>query len=132
MAETDQTALAPLAKAVLEEVRQAYAALEEHGRGHTLFLDKLPLTPEERQTILDFLGQGKVSIKIEDALEPAQWRETACSGIWHGVYCNLQDTPVLETIEIAWYPELAAAQREDVAKDGQRLNTWLNEQGSPT
>ena len=132
MAETDQTALTPLAKAVLEEVRQAYAALEEHGRGHTLFLDKLPLTPEERQTILDFLGQGKVSIKIEDALEPAQWRETAFSGIWHGVYCNLQDTPVLETIEIAWYPELAAAQREDVAKDGQRLNTWLNEQGSPT
>ena len=131
MAETEQAVLPPLAKALLEEVRQAYAALQEHGLGQTLFLDKIPLTAEERQSILDFLGQGKVSIKLEDSMEPVQWKETGFCGIWHGVYCNLQDTPVLETIEIAWYPELAAAQREDVAKDGQRLNTWLNEQGSP-
>ena len=132
MAETEQAVLPPLAKALLEEVRQAYAALQEHGRGQTLFLDKIPLTAEERQSILDFLGQGKVSIKLEDSLEPVQWKETGFCGIWHGVYCNLQDTPVLETIEIAWYPELAAAQREDVTKDAKRFNTWLNEQGSPT
>nr|WP_320145428.1 hydrogenase expression/formation C-terminal domain-containing protein [uncultured Anaeromusa sp.] len=131
MAETDQMAWTPLAKAVLEEVRQAYAALQEHGQGHTLFLDKIPLTAEERQAISDFLGQGKLTIKLEDALEPVQWRETAFSGIWQGVYCNLQDTPVLETLEIAWYPELASAQREDVDKDSRRFNTWFNEQGSP-
>ena len=132
MTETEQEVWTPLAKAVLEEVRQAYTALQEHGQQHTLFLDKLPLSVEERQGICDFLGQGKVVIKMEDPLEPVQWRETAFSGIWHGVYCNLQDTPVLETLEIAWYPELAAAQREDVTKDAKRFNTWLNEQGSPT
>lgn len=120
-----------LAAAVLREIAQAYAALLAQGQEYTLFLDKLSLGAAERQWLADFLGQGKVSIKLADGLEPAQWQETSFAGIWRGVYYNLQGHPALETLEIAWQPPLAAAQREDVRQGLAKLDRWLKEQGSP-
>jgi hydrogenase-1 operon protein HyaF len=43
-----------------------------------------------------------------------EWRETGIYGVWIGVFYDRDNKPILETVEISYFPKLASAQREDV------------------
>lgn len=101
-------------KAVLAEIKEALLQFRKTGQTWTIFIDKMALTFEERKQIRDFLGIGSVTVKLKDKDEPVEWLESSIAGIWYGVFYNATGKPILETIEISAFPELAAAQSEDI------------------
>ncbi len=111
----------PRVRAVLIELAGALERLNSTNEGWTIFIDKMGLSQEERQSIRDILGQGGVRIRLEGGLEPAEWLETGISGVWYGVFYAPSERPVLETIEVGFFPQVAAAQTEDI----QRGRTFL-------
>ena len=102
------------ALAVLTEIAAALERLSAAGEDWTIFINKMALSQTERQEIRDCLGQGAVGIKLENTDEPAEWLESGTSGVWYGVFYDQSRNPTLETIEVAWFPRVAAAQPEDL------------------
>ena len=102
------------ARAVLGEINEALSRFAATGQVWTIFVNKLPLTSEDRQVIHDVLGEGNIKINLENSAEPAEWRESNTAGVWYGVFYDHSGKPMLETIEIGAFPQVAAAQLEDV------------------
>jgi len=119
--------LSPAAQAVLEEINQALIKFIQHGQEWTIFSDKMALSVEERQMIRDFLGQGSMKIELNDTAEPAEWLESGTSGVWFGVFYDQSHKPVLETIEICAFPQVAGAQMEDILQDQKSLSERLSD-----
>jgi len=117
--------LSPSAKAVLFEISEALQRFATSGQGWTIFSNKMSLTPEERQVIRDFLGHGSIKIQLTDSDEPAEWMESGIPGVWYGVFYDQTHNPILETIEIGQFPQVASAQMEDVHANIQRLRQRL-------
>ncbi len=99
---------------ILQEVLHALKEFLETGKEHVIYVNKMPITPEDREAILDVLGRGQVRITYSSKTQPAEWWETGIYGVWVGIFYNRDKKPVLETIEITDFPRLAAAQREDI------------------
>jgi len=112
-------------KAVLGEIAAALGRYLASGEGWTIYIDKMGLTRDERQAIRDCLGQGGIRINLENSAEPAEWLESGVSGVWYGVFYNQSRQPLLETIEVAGFPGVAAAQPEDVRRGLGALNRLL-------
>lgn len=113
--------ITPGVRAVLAEISEALERFISTRQCWRVFIDKMGLSQEERQLIRDLLGQGATRIKLEGSLEPAEWMETGVSGVWYGVFYNQSARPVLETIEVGFFPQVAAAQQEDIEEGKARL-----------
>ena len=109
-----ELSLSPIAKAVLVEISEALQRFIDLGETVTIFINKMSLSPEERQGIRDFLGMGSIKIKLTESDEPAEWIESSIPGVWYGVFYDQIDQPILETIEIGKFPQIPSAQIEDV------------------
>ena len=106
--------LSEKARSVLAEIAAALERLQVAGEIATVFINRMALSQEERQTIRDFLGEGSISITLGNSDEPAEWLESGFSGVWYGVFYDKAGNPMLETIEVAHFPQVAAAQAEDI------------------
>lgn len=113
--------------AVLEEVYNALQVFHRTGREWLIFLNKLPLTPDDRRIIDEVLGRGEVVVTSDTGMQPARWHESSISGVWLGTMLDAAGQPVLETVEIGRFPQLAAAQPQDVAHGVTDLRRRLNE-----
>ena len=122
----DNNQLPVKVKAVLIEIKEALFRFQETGQPWTLFIDKMALAFEERKAIRDFLGQGDVTVNFKDEYEPVEWLESGVAGVWYGVFYNASGKPILETIEVSAFPELAAAQHDDTATGIQAIAAKLN------
>ncbi len=111
----EQVMLAPNIKAILFELYGALQRFAETGETWSIFINKMSLTVEERQAIRDFLGRGSITVHLSDSAEPAEWMESGVTGIWYGVFYDHTKNPILETIEIGKFPQVASSQREDVS-----------------
>jgi hypothetical protein len=109
-----QTALSTKVRAVLAEIAAAVELLGISGEGRVIFIDRMALSQDERRLIRDFLGEGAVRISLENTAEPVEWLESGVSGVWYGVFYNQSKNPLLEAIEVALYPAVAAVQPEDL------------------
>lgn len=107
-------------KAILFEICEALQRFYDTGEKWSIFINKMSLSLEERQNIREFLGQGSIKIELSASSEAAEWLESGIAGIWYGVFYDQIKNPIIETIEICTFPEVASAQREDV---NQGLNT---------
>ncbi len=112
---------------LLKEILQALRDLYERGEEHVIYVNKLPITPEDRELLLDVLGEGQVRITYKSKTQPAEWRETGIYGVWIGVIKDRDDKPILETIEITFFPKLASAQKEDIAESIEYLERKIKE-----
>lgn len=121
----EQGGMSPHVSAVLAEICGALEQLNQTGQGHTLFINKMALSQQDRRDIHDFLGEGSVRIKLEKTDEPAEWLESGIIGVWFGVFYDHAANPVLETIEITHFPQVAAAQPEDIVQAVQKLQNRL-------
>lgn len=117
--------VSPKAKAILYEIHGALQRFINTGEKWSIFINKMSLTPEERQEIRDFLGQGSIKITLSDSAEPAEWMESGTSGIWYGVFYDRTNNPILETIEIGKFPEVASSQVEDINRGLKTLKLGL-------
>lgn len=113
---TAETGISDKAKAVLAEIAAALERFTATGEGWTIYIDKMGLTPDDRQAIRDNLGQGGIRINLENSAEPAEWLESGVSGVWYGVFYNRSRQPMLETLEVGAFPMVAAAQTDDVGR----------------
>ncbi|RMH79499.1 MAG: hydrogenase expression/formation protein [Acidobacteria bacterium] len=113
------------APAVIVEILQALRDLYQKGEEHTVYINKLPLTEEDRLTLLDVLGDGQVRISLKSGGQRVEWRETGISGVWIGVFYDRDEKPLLETIEVCYFPSLAKVQEEDLQDSIQRLEERL-------
>ncbi|SNZ15739.1 hydrogenase expression/formation protein [Hydrogenobacter hydrogenophilus] len=113
------------APAILNEILQALKDLYEKGEEHIIYINKLPLTEEDRIAILDTLGEGQVRIRLDSKTQPAEWRETGINGVWIGVFFDRDNKPILETIEITIFPRLASSQEEDIEESIKLLEERL-------
>jgi hydrogenase-1 operon protein HyaF len=113
------------APAILNEILQALKDLYEKGEEHIIYINKIPLTEEDRLAILDALGEGQVKIRLESKTQPAEWRETGVYGVWIGVFFDRDNKPILETIEITTFPRMASSQREDIEESIRLLEERL-------
>ncbi len=104
------------APAILYEILQALKDLYNKGERHVIYINKLPLTEEDKHVILDVLRDGQIKILYKSASQKVEWRETGICGVWIGVFFDRDEKPILETIEITDFPMLAMAQREDIEK----------------
>jgi len=102
------------APAILYEILQALKDFYNKGERHIIYINKLPLTEEDKHVILDVLRDGQVKIFLKSASQKVEWRETGISGVWIGVFFDRDEKPILETIEITDFPMLAMSQREDI------------------
>jgi hypothetical protein len=102
------------APAILYEILQALKDFYNKGERHNIYINKLPLTEEDKHVILDVLRDGQVKIFLKSASQKVEWRETGISGVWIGVFFDRDEKPILETIEITDFPMLAMSQREDI------------------
>jgi hypothetical protein len=118
------------ALAVLHEIRNALQNLKDTGENWTIFLNKMPLTPTDRELISDTLGRGSVTVVSKGGTQPAEWIESSIAGVWLGVYYDSKGGPLLETIEVTLYPTFAAAQPEDVAEGITTLIARIQEVGN--
>lgn len=121
----DELMLTPSVKAVLVEISEALQRFIENGETWSIFTNKMSLTSEERQEIRDFLGLGSVTIKLAGSDEPAEWVESGTAGVWYGVFYDQSNNPILETIEIGAFPQVPAAQIEDVKGNLENLKDRL-------
>ena len=110
----DDNTLSPHGRTILAEISGALERLIQTGETHTIFINKMGLVQQDRETIHELLGQGGVKVKIENTDEPAEWIESGISGVWFGVFFDHAERPLLETIEIATFPIIASAQPEDM------------------
>lgn len=115
------------APALLKEVLVALKDLYEKGEEHIIYTSKLPITEEDRMAILDTLGEGQVKITLQAKGQRIEWRETGIYGVWIGVFFDRDNKPLLETLEMTYFPRLASAQREDVAESIKVLEDRLKE-----
>ena len=111
---SEKKELSPSAQAVLFEVNEKLQCFIESGKTGSIFTNKMSLTPDDRQNIRDFLGQGSVTIHLTDSAEPAEWMESGIPGVWYGVFYDQTHNPILETIEIGTFPQVPSAQIEDI------------------
>ncbi len=125
---TADTSIPANAKAVVAEVAAAVERFITGGQGWTIYIDKMGLSPADRQAIRDLLGEGGLRISLENSAEPAEWLESGVSGVWYGVYYDQsRQRPLLETIEVGAFPAVAAAQTEDIAAGLEGLRRQLAE-----
>jgi len=116
----NKSILTPKAAAILTEISEALdrlaKSLAEGGaeQEHTIFIDKIGLDHDDRQAIRDYLGVGGVKINYDATVEPVEWTESAISGIWFGVFYDQNRKPIVETIEICRFPQVASAQEDDI------------------
>lgn len=113
------------APAILNEILQALKDLYQKGEEHIIYINKIPLTEEDRLAILDVLGEGQVKIRLKSKTQPAEWRETGVYGVWIGVFFDRDNKPILETIEITTFPRMASSQREDIEESIRLLEERL-------
>jgi hypothetical protein len=122
----EEVTLSPKTKAVLFEICKALQRFADTGETWSIFINKISLVAEERQVVRDFLGQGNITIHLSDSAEPAEWMESGISGIWYGVFYDHTKNPILETIEIGKFPQVASSQREDIHRGLKELELRLS------
>lgn len=101
---------------ILHEIRHALEKLAETGEPKTIDLSSIPLSPEDRDQLLDTLGQGEVEATL-DAFGPSNIRETAYPGVWLVQHMSPQGGEHSTLIEITRFPSLLLTPEADV-KDG--------------
>lgn len=111
---------------LLHEIRHALDRLIKTNEATTIDLRSIPLAPGEEETIINHLGQGEVSVRL-DALGPSDICETRFSGVWLITHYNENESVIGRFIEITEIPDILKAQREDMSHAASRLREELHE-----
>jgi len=118
-----------LAKAILTEIYMALRNLQEKNESHTIYISKFDLTLKDKELLNNILKNGTIEIKDNSPFQKASWIETTLSGVWKGVIYDLQEVPIVETIEICHFPSLATSQNEEIKQSIVELKEVLEIKG---
>lgn len=97
---------------ILHEVRTLLAALVDTGRGGSIDLRSLPLSPADFEALDAALGAGEVHATIQ-ALGETRVTETAIHGVWRVTHCNDGGEAVTDLIEVCDAPDILKTHAAD-------------------
>lgn len=97
---------------ILHEIRTLLAALADTGRGGSIDLRSLPLSPADFEALDAVLGEGEVQATI-CALGETRVRETAIHGVWRVTHCNDGGEAVADLIEVCDAPDILKTHAAD-------------------
>ena len=118
-----------VAKVILTQIYMALKDLYTNNKEQTIFISKFELSNEDREYLNSILEDADIYIEDKSTLQRATWVETKLPGVWRGVIYDLHNTPIVETIEICYYPSLAKSQRDDIKESLLTLKSLLNIKG---
>jgi hydrogenase-1 operon protein HyaF len=113
---------------LLHEIRHALRRVADGRKGTVIDLQRLPLSPGEKQELEAVLGIGEVRAEL-DALGPTEVRETCYPGVWLVTHRNTDQAIVARFIEVTRIPELLKSQEQDIERGIRRLEDELNVSG---
>lgn len=100
--------------AILAELAARLERLATHGDPALIDLRSLPMSPADRIELLEVLGQGEVTAKL-DAQGASTLRETAFAGIWWIEHRDREERITAELFDVTLVPKILATATEDVA-----------------
>lgn len=124
----DQMPVAPLVKAILQELMDMIISLDETGATNFVDIKSLPLMHNEIEQLKHILGKGEVEATV-DALGPSRIAETSIPGVWWVTHLNSQEEIVSEFIEVTTLPEILLSQHEDLWNNVDLLKARFKEFG---
>ena len=98
---------------LLNEIAHALRRLHLEGSKTTLDLGALPFGPGDEKRLIEFLGRGEVSAKLEALGDSSIW-ESAYAGVWVIEHRSAGGERIAFQIEIAKLPGILEAQPEDI------------------
>ena len=100
---------------LLHEIAHALRRLHLEGVATTLDLNAIPFGPGDERQLIEFLGTGEVSAKLE-AMGESHIRESGFSGVWIIEHWSANGERVAFQIEITKLPAILETQTEDIAE----------------
>ena len=110
--------------ALLQELQDRLAALVARGEQHCIDIRSLPLSPDDREFLLQFLGNGEVSANV-NALGLSEIKETRFSGVWWLTHYNERAEMMAELIEVTPLPDILKTQDPDLLHGIEALRRCL-------
>ena len=118
-----QTGNVPL---LLHEIRHALRNLLDNGETTTIDLRSLPMAPGEQERLLETLGKGEVSVRL-DALGESEITESSYAGVWLIIHYNSNGEVMGKFIEITRMPAILKARSADIEESLAALQMRLEE-----
>jgi len=114
---------------VLKEITDALEQLLQGGEPHFIYTNKMPFSPEDIQLLSDLFRRGEVEITDNTTNNKSVVYNTRYPGVWVTTLWGrtLEFTPILEIVEINWYPQVVAFPPEDVAQGVRQFLTAVAE-----
>jgi hydrogenase-1 operon protein HyaF len=116
----------PQVLALLQELQNMLTTLAEHGEENRIDLRSLPMTPDDHEFMVQFLGEGEVSARV-NSLGLSEIKETRFPGIWSVIHYNNQDEIVAELIEVTLLPDILKTQAEDLLEGINALHRYTQQ-----
>lgn len=110
---------------VLHEIRNALIKLQQAGESTVIDLSAIPFGPGDRERLLETLGTGEVSARV-DALGATHIHETTLPGVWRVHYHSPDDRELALHIEITRLPSLLGTPAEEIPLAIERLSQRLD------
>ncbi len=98
---------------LLREIEALLAVLVETGRGGSIDLRSLPMSPAEREALDSALGEGEVQARVH-ALGETQVRETAVHGVWRVTHRDAGGHALADLIEVCRVPGILETHEADI------------------
>ena len=111
---------------LLHEIRHALRQLLDTGETTSIDLRGLPMAAGEQERLLDFLGEGEISVQM-DVLGKSEIIETSFPGVWLIVHYNSSQEIMGKFIEITRIPAILEAQTKDMEEALASLQLKLEE-----
>ena len=111
---------------ILHEIRHALDSLLSNDETSIIDLRSIPLAPGEEQNLLETLGQGEVSARL-NVLGHSEIYETRYTGVWLVSHYNEDGSIVSRFIEITTLPDVLKSQAGDIAYALKQLTTDLED-----
>lgn len=112
---------------ILYEIAKALEDFIEKGENHIIYTNKIPLSDEDKELLLDVLGEGSIKIEYKTKREYITFKETSLIGVWLGVVHDAERKPILEILEVNAFPFMLQAPKEDMEDSLRRLKDILKD-----
>lgn len=114
----------PQVLALLQEIQDMLTVLDERGEVNSIDIRSLPLTPMDREFLIQFLGSGEVKASV-NALGLSEINETRFSGVWWSTHYNNHEEIMAELIEVTLLPDILKTQTLDLSHSSDALRRYL-------
>lgn len=109
---------------LLHQIRHALQLLNSTQEHTCIDLMAMPLTKQESDELLAFLGSGEVSISI-NSIGESTVQETHFFGVWLITHYDNDRKMLSQFIEVAIIPEIVLAQSSDISNSERKITALL-------